>query len=375
MPLFFVLIIINLLSLLYLNAVDPGFLILGTEIPLVFIIDTTLTAVMFFFIYRTLDKSYFESYFSYFCSEFKGKYIAIFSWVYLVYYVFNVGHLYYIEGNRELIIESYNPTYLTLLMSKVVLFIICYKVFESSKKQYMTIIPLVLVLILHVFLLQSRTELLQLIYLAITFVVMFGLKVSKFKLMISIFFLFCIGTYISVIQGRVAASDSFLFTFNTFFRYKVSAFQLAEYSISLDYSADNILTPFFGFLSEKIISPVFGVNVPIVTSGSNFLSDFKPVPLSGVANVLYPHWSWFYGAFGLLGLFIKVFYYAILLKLALKFRLINTFLSLVVIIIFVQSWRHPFISTSDFYSLVGIILLDCYLIKRIRIYSENNRLA
>ncbi|GAL12372.1 hypothetical protein JCM19233_3364 [Vibrio astriarenae] len=210
----------------------------------------------------------------------------------------------------------------------------------------------------NAFVFQSRSEVLQIIYIVIALRMVLGMKIPKFLAIAFLFMIMAFAALLSFLQGRVTVDAALLFTIETFFRYKLSSFQLAEYSLALKFDETNILYPMVGFLYEKLVGIYYNLPNPLVSQGGSFFGDFKPVPLTGYANVLYPHWSWFVGAFGPLGLLIKGMFYLVFLAVVRRLKLNLTFVLLTMYIIFVQSWRHPFATTTDFYSFLGIIIFD-----------------
>lgn len=187
------------------------------------------------------------------------------------------------------------------------------------------------------------------------------IKISKFKVLITIGFLALFLGLTTIYQGRTdSVIEGFLNVSDALFRYRSYSFYLAQFVFDVSDSVDKILFPFFGWLSERALTIFWEIKDPISTSKSDFVYKFRYVG-DYRANVLYPWWAFFYGKFGMIGLFIKMVYSFVLFRIILFFKLPLTLLYFMYVLLFYQFVRHPFINASGVYSFISIVLLDIIL--------------
>ena len=219
----------------------------------------------------------------------------------------------------------------------------------------------------------SRTEILLVVFFCTTFVLVagrlkFGLKKSAVVLaFVAVVIGFAAG--MTVLQGRAdSLGAGAVLGFESLFRYRSFSFFLAERAIEVSSSGvDKLLFPFFGFLVERPFWSLGWVNQPVSSGGSIFVSQFVRLGPSSAfnANVLYPWWAWYYGAFGWAGIFIKVVWVCLLLHGLLRFELYLTFLFFLSAMLFTAYIRHPFLNHNSVYFFIGLLLLDGLLRSRI----------
>ena len=186
-------------------------------------------------------------------------------------------------------------------------------------------------------------------------------RISKLKLLLTSCFLFVFLGIITIYQGRAdSIIDGALNVSEALFRYRSYSFYLSQFVFEISGDVDKILFPFFGWISERLLTVFGGIEQPISTSGSDFVYKFHFVG-DYRANVLYPWWAFFYGKFGVIGLFLKMIYCFLLFRILIGFRMPLTLLYFFYILLIYQFVRHPFINASGAYSFISIVLVDIIL--------------
>ncbi|MDW1886839.1 O-antigen polymerase [Vibrio sp. Vb2131] len=152
-----------------------------------------------------------------------------------------------------------------------------------------------------------------------------------------------------------------------YFLYGGYSFYLAEFAINFAYDNDKYLFPFFGYVGEffgrefLLIDKSSLVDSEFVLKFRVFYSDYR----QHFANVIYPWWAWFYGAYGFLGLIFKsIFVYSLL---AISFWLKSFPLVFVMIYwgLFTTALSFPIISLDGFFTLFFVVFID--LVARVKI--------
>ncbi len=288
-----------------------------------------------------------------------------------IYYkaIKNMMLVIYSGYNREGLLNEIASGYMDMLLPSLfsVLFVISVK--YKFSKVLKVILGLGVVGIMLTYL--SRSNLLNIILLFFG-LFFFSREYIKFNILYKIFItlivIIFLASYITVLQGRednVYSAFSKIFT--TLFRYKSYSFYLSEIAIDISSGAEKLPFPFFGFLSEKLLSYIVVIDNPISIYNSDFVSKFHFLGSSYRANVLYPWWSWFYGCFGFLGLIIKAIYVYFLLRVMLYFKLNLTLFFFLYVLLFSSVVRHPFLNAIGFYSILSLVLFDLYLKLKIRV--------
>lgn len=285
--------------------------------------------------------------------------VLIFALIYL-YRSSKVLYLVLVEGvNREYLIFEYraidrfiyiaNPIFFNLFPISVI--------FNYSKK---IIILLLIGATSGVVFQLSRSSLLQMLLLSIILISLESFNSKKIILFgITTVVTVLVSIYITVeLQGR---ASSFLGGANrmiyNLFRYRAWSFFLSERVINI-MSFEKALFPFFGFLSERLLMINFDLLHPVTALGSNFIGGFYYFADGVGANVLYPWWAWFYGAFGLFGVFIQSIYVFFIGNIIFKFRLSLLSIYYIYIILFMAPIRHPILTNDNLYFILVLLCID-----------------
>ncbi|MCH5051762.1 hypothetical protein [Pectobacterium aquaticum] len=213
----------------------------------------------------------------------------------------------------------------------------------------------------------SRSEIQTLLFVVIICQVFIGISLRK--LLFFLLFSICIVSVVCLItiyQGRAdSMPTAFNDLYNSFFKYKAFSFYLSEFAINkIEGDFEQILYPFFGFFIERFLSAIEHVSNPISVQGSDFISTFRNLGLTSAfdANVLYPWWSWFYGVYGIIGIFIKSIYCFFILYGLSKSRFYFLYLYALYVFLIANFYRHPLLNADSLYALVSFIILDVFLI-------------
>lgn len=210
----------------------------------------------------------------------------------------------------------------------------------------------------------SKSPILFIILVLIVLYFFKGIKKEEIiKLFSIVVLLFSAVVLITVFLQRRRSNifNGFYYVLESYFRYNSISFYLADYAIEATNNFGKSLFPFFGYLSERILFIFFDIPSPIAVPGANFVSEFKEIGNGLSANVLYPWWAWFYGSFGLLGLFIKGIYVFSILTIFIKFKMPILFFYFTYLLMFSSLYRHPIINSDNLYGILGLVLLDITL--------------
>lgn len=285
--------------------------------------------------------------------------ILVFALIYL-YRSSSVLYLVLVESvNREYLVFEYggidrfiyiaNPIFFSLFPVSVIL--------NYSKK---IIILLLIGAISAVIFQLSRSSLLQMLLFSIILISLEGFNTKKIILFgITTVVTVLAAIYITVeFQGR---ASNFLGGLNrmiyNLFRYRAWSFFLSERVISIS-SFEKVLYPFFGFFSERLLSINFDLSNPVSVLGSHFVGGFYNFADGVSANVLYPWWAWFYGAFGAFGVLIQSIYIFVLGNIIFKFRLSLLSIYYIYIILFMAPIRHPILTNDNLYFILIVLFID-----------------
>lgn len=147
------------------------------------------------------------------------------------------------------------------------------------------------------------------------------------------------------------------------FLYQSYSMYLAKVSSTFASEHNKLVYPFLGYFSDYWYRFFGGTNLV----GSDFVMRFH-VFQSDVrqhsANVLYPWWSWFYGAYGYSGLIVKAIYVYFLLRISLIMRLLPVFLLLLYWSLFSGYTKMPFLTLDAFITLFFVLIIA--LIPRVK---------
>ncbi|WP_351009479.1 hypothetical protein [Shewanella sp. S1-58-MNA-CIBAN-0166] len=147
----------------------------------------------------------------------------------------------------------------------------------------------------------------------------------------------------------------------TVFQYRAYSYYLAEYSIDASVGGEKVLFPFFGYIAEyfsRLLSPLSN---PIDSDFVSYLHVLGHSEVTGrpfLANVLYPWWSWFYGAFGSFGIILKGLYCFILLAICVSGRFLFTFVIVLSFIIFGTAGAHPLLTLTHTFAVATCFIID-----------------
>lgn len=333
-------------------------------------VDFILTILVLYLFFLLNKKRLFkaQSYFSFNLYKFLNKrrvtYLVLLSVIYIYYKAYtNFNFVLFSAFTREDLFDEVSSGYLDMLLPSLfyTLFVIAFHFNYNTKLKVLFSIAIPGILLQYL----SRSPLMLIILLFLTVLTLKNSKLlSRKNLRISILsILLVIGaSYMTILQGRESTiSDSLVRVFDSVFRYRAISFGLSEIVINLESTYDKFLFPFFGFFSEKLISLVYTIEQPIGVNGSDFVYKFHSIGVGYRGNVLYPWWSWFYGAFGFIGLLIKSLYIYIILKILLRLKLYVSILYFLYILLYVVSVRHPVLNASNFYSILSILFLDIFV--------------
>ncbi|MCG9559365.1 hypothetical protein [Vibrio kanaloae] len=168
---------------------------------------------------------------------------------------------------------------------------------------------------------------------------------------------------LTIVQGR-PVGESLLSVFNVFDKhvlYRSYSLYLSERVTTMPLELDKMFYPFFGYISDKVLSIFSLVNVSI---GNSFVSHYEFLGYDKAtgnyyyANVLYPWWSWFVLAFGSIGLLIKSVFIFAIFYFFVRFKMLITYLYLVSIILFSSPFYTPLITIGGIISLAITIAFD-----------------
>ncbi|RJF37998.1 hypothetical protein [Pseudoalteromonas gelatinilytica] len=147
-----------------------------------------------------------------------------------------------------------------------------------------------------------------------------------------------------------------------FFLYGSYSMVLSERAIEFSESGEKYIFPFIGYLTEFFIVKLGSTNN---TVDSDFISQFV-LFYSDVrqhaANVSYPWWSWFYGSYSYLGVFVlKPIFILFLYYLTVRFKLYTFFIYFTYWFMFSSFNKFPLISIEGYITLISLAFLEFLL--------------
>lgn len=208
----------------------------------------------------------------------------------------------------------------------------------------------------------SRAEILYVIFMYMTIIFISGKRINYLFLSFSLLgSLFLASLITQHLQLRAIDTNNYYGlpdVVNTFARYRVYTYYLAERAIDISQNLDKLIFPFLGYLSEKFMIDLNITSNPVDTKFLTDLVNLSTQNQQGYANVLYPWWAWFYGVFGLMGLIYKCIYQIIILKLLIRWKASMTFVYILCNFLFVTPTRHPFLFLGDWIILLFVLSID-----------------
>jgi hypothetical protein len=144
-----------------------------------------------------------------------------------------------------------------------------------------------------------------------------------------------------------------------YFLYGAYSYILAAKAIEVASDGEKYIFPFFGYLTEYVIvkfdSSQNVVDSQFVAKFVLFYSDIR----QHAANVSYPWWAWFYGAYSLLGvLLLKPLFISLLLYLSLFFRSYCFFVFFIFWFLFSSFNKFPLISIEGYITVFSLLLIE-----------------
>lgn len=210
----------------------------------------------------------------------------------------------------------------------------------------------------------SRSELTYAGYLLLTLAIFTPDKRIFIKLFLTMLLFLLFGLFITVFAQNRPIEDGIMglvSVFDKHFFYRAYSIHLSEISIAASSSFEKVLYPLFGYPLEWIIAKLWSLDIPI---GSEYISQYHSLgidPLYGreyIANVVYPWWSWFVGAYGVLGLIVKALYCYLLLILAKSLKLPITFVYIACYVLFIGQSGTLLMTLNSVIVLSFAVLID-----------------
>jgi hypothetical protein len=270
-----------------------------------------------------------------------------------------------IEGSREDLVFDIGLSKSISFSISLAVIVIALQLSGLNLSKYFNFIPFV-VFVSGSFLQLSRSEFLFLLFYSITlfslskkYLVITFRNIINSMLIISI--LIIIMLFVNIQQGRAldllgAFENSSL----AFTSYRNAAFYLGYHFSSLNYSFDNFFYPFFGFLSERLTTIFFQIDIPLSTNNSDFFYKFITfgVEQYQVGNVLYPMGPFFYYQFGYLGILIKAAFCVFLINLLIKYKFYFLCSYVSYSVLFLAHVKHPLLNSDSTYQALFFLAFD-----------------
>lgn len=295
----------------------------------------------------------------------KYNYLLYFMFVILLYIV-SIRIYLIIDGisREELIFENSASRIMWILSPLVTLLTGIAFAYQYNKKTLMILFFCLLLVSIYSL---SRS---QFLFASFVFLIIYSMKgitlKSLFKLTWLILCIILLMSIMTIFQGRadtLLSSVDGLFT--ALFKYRSFSFYLAEHAIDkIEGDFEQLFFPFFGFFIERFLSLFSLISNPISVQESSFVFDFIPLGTNSNfdANVLYPWWSWFYGAFGLIGVLVKFIFCFFIFRLLQSVKLNFCFIYFLYIMCFYGSIRHPLLDNSNVYAFLTFLFFDVIII-------------
>jgi hypothetical protein len=285
--------------------------------------------------------------------------MAIISWRFREIYSF------LIQGTREELVFDIGLSKSVSFTLSFAVIVISLQLCGLNLTKYFNIIPLS-VFIFGALLQLSRSEILFVFFYSITLFTLSNkyLIISFRKIFASallVIILIGIGLIVNIQQGR--AEDLFGAFENSslaFTSYRNAAFYLGYQLSTLNYSLDNFFYPFFGFLSERLTTIFFQIDIPLSTKDSDYFYKFISFgnEQHQVGNVFYPLSSFYYYQFGYFGILMKAAFCVLLINLSIKFKFYFFCCYVTYSVLFVASVKHPLLNADSTYQALFFLAFD-----------------
>ncbi len=285
--------------------------------------------------------------------------------IYTVYLAYKSINLIFLGATRQALITEHNMFNISYIIVSSY-FKVLFPAFLITNISYKIKLMLLVGFIGSMLVTASRNELIYAGYLIATIYLIFDFKKGVKIVSISLFSFMSLAFFLTILQGR-PVGDGFSAVFGVFDKhilYRSYALYLSERVTELNLDTDKVIYPFFGYISDKILSELSLVDYSIDNS---FVSHYEYLGYDlhtgnyYYANVLYPWWSWFLLSFGMFGFIIKGIFVFLLLYLSARFGCIVTFLYGTSIILFSSPFYTPLITIGGVISFIITITLDFYL--------------
>lgn len=216
----------------------------------------------------------------------------------------------------------------------------------------------------------SRSNLMFFLMFLIIYNLLFFKPSTMVKLFKLISFFIFLAVFFGIFVQNRSGESAFLGPLKPvedLFLYQSYSMYLAQISSSFASEHGKYFYPFLGYFSDYFHRAFGGEHMV----DSNFVIDFH-IFNSDVrahsANVLYPWWSWFYGAYGYAGLIFKMVYMLFLLYSSIALRLFPLFLLFLYWILFSGYTKIPFLTLDAFILLLFVMLIS--LIPKVKLKNS-----
>lgn len=162
----------------------------------------------------------------------------------------------------------------------------------------------------------------------------------------------------------------------TIFQYRSYSYHLSEIVLEVSSSAEKVIFPFFGYVSEFITKHTFGLSNPVDSEFVGELHNLGTNPITKrpyLANTIYPWWSWFVGPFGMAGLFIKAVYCFVLLVFCIAGRFLFTFVILLSFIVFGTAGAHPLLTLTHTFAIFICFAIDIFVLCYTKFFLDREK--
>lgn len=330
-------------------------------------VDTILTCLVFLIYFIRYDIKGLQSRWKYkFSGCYKDKFLLITQLFFLAVTLSYSGSFIplIVSGlSRQELVDTVGQTPLILSLAAKLFVTTIVLISISSASRLVKIISVVgFALVTVIFTSRANILTVLIFFLIVTLVDFNKNRLIKFF----VFSILMVGLAILVtvfVQNRVLESNFMgpLKPLEDYFLYGGYSFYLAEFAINYAYEHDKYLFPFFGYVSEflgrefLIVSPSSAIDSDFVLRFKIFYSDYR----QHFANVIYPWWAWFYGAFGYLGLLFKALFIYLLLIFSFRVKSYPLVFILIYWGMFTTPLSFPIISLDGFFTLFFVIFVDC----------------
>jgi hypothetical protein len=162
--------------------------------------------------------------------------------------------------------------------------------------------------------------------------------------------------YVKIQNRAPTMMKGFLNTMEHVVKYRSNSHYLG-FILLQDISFNDIFFVFLGYPAERIF---VNLGLGFAKFSEGYISATRYIGPNTMSNVLYPWWTFFYGIFGIMGIFIKNIYMYFILKIIFKYELYLSAIYFTYICLFYQMIRHPMSSSNHFYMFIGLIVFDMY---------------